>query len=145
MESESSCPCSQEPATGLCVEPDDSGPHRPSNFFKIHFNIIIPPVPMSYKNYSFYRLSNTVYAFLICCVYFKLVAGLRIRIANLVFKLLTCLLYIIRVISDLDPTYSTWWVTLTTMLFQQRSADRCDVLWIAVYTLTFCSIHVNGQ
>lgn len=34
--------------------------------------------------------------------------GLRIRIANLFFKLLTCFLYIFRVIADLDPTYATW-------------------------------------
>ncbi|XP_017774282.1 PREDICTED: potassium channel subfamily T member 2 [Nicrophorus vespilloides] len=32
---------------------------------------------------------------------------LRIRIANLFFKLLTCVLYIIRVITDLNPTYAT--------------------------------------
>lgn len=36
--------------------------------------------------------------------------GLRIRIANLFFKLLTCVLYIIRVVTDLDPTFATWWV-----------------------------------
>ncbi|XP_069705257.1 potassium channel subfamily T member 2 isoform X2 [Periplaneta americana] len=34
-------------------------------------------------------------------------SSLRIRIANLVFKLLTCLLYIIRVVTDLDPTFAT--------------------------------------
>ncbi|KAL1518385.1 hypothetical protein ABEB36_002016 [Hypothenemus hampei] len=33
-------------------------------------------------------------------------SSLRIRIANLFLKLLTCALYIIRVISDLDPTYA---------------------------------------
>lgn len=36
------------------------------------------------------------------------ITGLRIRIANLVIKLLTCVLYIIRVITDLEPTYATW-------------------------------------
>ncbi|KAI5701307.1 hypothetical protein M8J75_008199 [Diaphorina citri] len=34
-------------------------------------------------------------------------SSLRIRIANLVFKLVTCFLYIIRVIMDQDPTYAT--------------------------------------
>lgn len=38
----------------------------------------------------------------------SLVLGLRIRIANLFFKLLTCALYIIRVVGDLDPTFSHW-------------------------------------
>ncbi|KAK7583793.1 hypothetical protein V9T40_004756 [Parthenolecanium corni] len=33
--------------------------------------------------------------------------GLRIRIANLLFKLLTCFLYILRVITDRDPTFAT--------------------------------------
>lgn len=35
-------------------------------------------------------------------------SGLRIRIANLFFKLLTCVLYIIRVVTDLDPTFAHW-------------------------------------
>lgn len=39
---------------------------------------------------------------------FLFVSGLRIRIANLLFKLLTCVLYIFRVITDLDPTYAAW-------------------------------------
>ncbi|XP_065161092.1 potassium channel subfamily T member 2 isoform X4 [Atheta coriaria] len=34
-------------------------------------------------------------------------SSLRIRIANLIFKLVTCVLYIIRVVTDLDPTYAT--------------------------------------
>ncbi|XP_055529623.1 potassium channel subfamily T member 2 isoform X12 [Wyeomyia smithii] len=34
-------------------------------------------------------------------------SSLRIRIANLLFKLLTCILYIFRVVSDLDPTFAT--------------------------------------
>lgn len=36
--------------------------------------------------------------------------GLRIRVANLFFKLLTCFLYIFRVITDSVPTFATWWV-----------------------------------
>jgi hypothetical protein len=32
MESEGSLPCSQEPATGLYPEPDDSSPHPPTLF-----------------------------------------------------------------------------------------------------------------
>ncbi|CAG2057375.1 unnamed protein product [Timema podura] len=44
--------------------------------------------------------------------------GLRIRIANLVFKLLTCLLYIGRVCSDNDPIKAAWSLSafLTTNL-----------------------------
>ncbi|XP_049542040.1 potassium channel subfamily T member 2 isoform X8 [Anopheles darlingi] len=34
-------------------------------------------------------------------------SSLRIRIANLFFKLLTCVLYIFRVVTDLNPTYAT--------------------------------------
>lgn len=34
--------------------------------------------------------------------------GLRIRIFNLLIKLLTCLLYVGRVIFDNDPTQATW-------------------------------------
>ncbi|XP_045465184.1 potassium channel subfamily T member 2 isoform X3 [Harmonia axyridis] len=33
-------------------------------------------------------------------------SSLRIRIANLLFKLLTCILYMLRVVTDLDPTYA---------------------------------------
>lgn len=36
------------------------------------------------------------------------VSGLRIRLANLFFKLLTCFLYIFRVITDNDPTFAAW-------------------------------------
>jgi hypothetical protein len=40
MEPEASLPCSQEPATGPCREPDESSSHS-SYFFKINFNIIL--------------------------------------------------------------------------------------------------------
>jgi hypothetical protein len=32
MEQESSLPCSQQLATGLCSEPDESSPHNPTLF-----------------------------------------------------------------------------------------------------------------
>ena len=38
----------------------------------------------------------------------RLFPGLRIRIVDLVFKLLTCVLYIGRVVTDLDPIYAAW-------------------------------------
>lgn len=41
----------------------------------------------------------------------SIISGLRIRIANLFFKLLTCVLYIVRVITDLDPTFAKWYVS----------------------------------
>ena len=34
-------PCSQQPATCLCPEPDESSPRIPSYFFNIYFNIIL--------------------------------------------------------------------------------------------------------
>jgi hypothetical protein len=42
MTPEGSLPCSQEPIIALCHDPDESSPHSPSYFFKIHFNIILP-------------------------------------------------------------------------------------------------------
>jgi len=41
MEPEGSLPCSQQPATGLYLEPDASTPHPPPCFPKIGSNIII--------------------------------------------------------------------------------------------------------
>jgi hypothetical protein len=41
MESENLLPCSQQPATGPYFETGESSPHLPSQFLKIHFNIII--------------------------------------------------------------------------------------------------------
>lgn len=35
-------------------------------------------------------------------------SSLRIRIARFVLKLLTCILYIVRVVLDKDPTEATW-------------------------------------
>jgi hypothetical protein len=37
---EGSLPCSQEPATGSCPEPDESSPYSPILFFRINFNIV---------------------------------------------------------------------------------------------------------
>jgi hypothetical protein len=42
MESEVTLPRSQEPTTGLYAEADESSPHFPLCFFKIHFHIIFP-------------------------------------------------------------------------------------------------------
>jgi hypothetical protein len=42
MEPEGSLPCSQDPATGVKPEPDESSPHLPTLFSKIHSNIILP-------------------------------------------------------------------------------------------------------
>jgi hypothetical protein len=47
MGPEGSLPCSQEPATGSCPEPDASSPHFPTLFPKIHSNIIFPSTPRS--------------------------------------------------------------------------------------------------
>jgi hypothetical protein len=40
MEPEGSLLCSEEPATGIYPEPDESSPCLPSYFSEIHFNII---------------------------------------------------------------------------------------------------------
>jgi len=53
-------------------------------------------------------ISDVSYVRALSVCVFSFVPGLRIRIANLVFKLLSCLLYITRVATDIDPTYTTW-------------------------------------
>lgn len=50
------------------------------------------------------------------CWSVRVFAGLRIRIANLFFKLLTCFLYILRVVMDNDPIYATWSVFITVIV-----------------------------
>ncbi|XP_037044473.1 potassium channel subfamily T member 2 isoform X7 [Bradysia coprophila] len=71
-------------------------------------------------------------------------SSLRIRIANLFFKLLTCFLYIFRVIADLDPTFATCFgctvgnkteffesATLTEEEFQENPIINWDaILWV---------------
>jgi hypothetical protein len=46
MEPESSWPCSEEPATCPCPEPDQSSPCYPI-LFPIYFNILLPSTPRS--------------------------------------------------------------------------------------------------
>ncbi|XP_055311132.1 potassium channel subfamily T member 2 isoform X3 [Sitodiplosis mosellana] len=68
-------------------------------------------------------------------------SSLRIRIANLFFKLLTCVLYIIRVVTDLDPTFAHCFgctpgnkteflesATLTEEEFQERPIINWDAI-----------------
>ncbi|XP_044732316.1 potassium channel subfamily T member 2 [Chrysoperla carnea] len=71
-------------------------------------------------------------------------SSLRIRIANLLFKLLTCFLYIFRVITDLDPTFAACWgctpgnkteymisANLTEEEFQENPIINWDaILWV---------------
>jgi hypothetical protein len=47
MESEVSLPCSQEPATGSYPELDESSPHLPTLFSKIHSNGIFQSLSIS--------------------------------------------------------------------------------------------------
>ncbi|XP_049803720.1 potassium channel subfamily T member 2 [Schistocerca nitens] len=71
-------------------------------------------------------------------------SSLRIRIANLVFKLLTCMLYIVRVITDNDPTHASCYgcppgnnseymrsSNLTDEEFQENPVINWDaILWV---------------
>ncbi|XP_050055590.1 potassium channel subfamily T member 2 isoform X3 [Aphis gossypii] len=71
-------------------------------------------------------------------------SSLRIRIANLFFKLLTCVLYIVRVVLDQDPTSATcygckmgnkteflWSRNLTDEAFQARPIINWDAIqWV---------------
>ncbi|XP_053976941.1 potassium channel subfamily T member 2 isoform X9 [Hylaeus anthracinus] len=71
-------------------------------------------------------------------------SSLRIRLANLFFKLLTCFLYIFRVITDNDPTYATCYgctpgnkteflasQNLTEEEFQEHPTINWDaILWV---------------
>ncbi|XP_076263119.1 slowpoke 2 isoform X3 [Rhynchophorus ferrugineus] len=71
-------------------------------------------------------------------------SSLRIRIANLFLKLLSCVLYIIRVITDCDPTYATCYgcvpsnkteyilsANLTEEKFQENPIINWDaILWV---------------
>jgi hypothetical protein len=45
MEPTGSLPCSQEPATSPCSEPDEFRPHLRTYFLKIHSNIVLPGFP----------------------------------------------------------------------------------------------------
>jgi hypothetical protein len=49
MEPEGSSPCTQEPATCLYPDPDQSSLRPPPNLSKIDFNIIHPSAPGSSK------------------------------------------------------------------------------------------------
>ncbi|XP_044270545.1 potassium channel subfamily T member 2 isoform X2 [Tribolium madens] len=71
-------------------------------------------------------------------------SSLRIRIANLFLKLLSCILYIIRVVTDLDPTYAACYgctpgdkseyiisANLTEEKFQENPIINWDaILWV---------------
>jgi hypothetical protein len=64
MELEGSLPCTQQPATGLYLEPDDPVHTFPFYFPKIHSDITLPSTPRSYEWCLPFRLSNNIfYAF----------------------------------------------------------------------------------
>jgi len=58
METESSLPCSQEPATGSYLQSDASNPHLPPYFPKIHCNIIISSMSRFLEWSLPFRFSN---------------------------------------------------------------------------------------
>jgi hypothetical protein len=62
MEPKWSLSCSQKPATCHYAQPDKSSPKHPIICPKIHFNVILPPIPRSSKlttHKSSARLSST--------------------------------------------------------------------------------------
>jgi len=59
MEPEGSLPHLQQPTTCPYSEPDQSILSAPSHFLKIHFNIILPSTPGSFKWVSFPQVSPT--------------------------------------------------------------------------------------
>lgn len=81
-----------------------------SVFLSFHFPFFIFAAPLRFRlrcdAWIFVTLLGHIYIFILLTAE----KGLRIRIANLFFKLLTCVLYIIRVVTDLDPTFAHWWV-----------------------------------
>ncbi|XP_031341007.1 potassium channel subfamily T member 1-like [Photinus pyralis] len=82
-------------------------------------------------------------------------SSLRIRIANLFLKLLSCLLYIIRVITDQNPTYATCYgctpgnkteyillENLTEEQFQENPIINWDAIWWVNRPLVLWSVQV---
>jgi hypothetical protein len=62
MEPEGSLPCSQQRATGPCLEPDESSPHLRLYFSNIRFILCTPSTPSLFHLGS---LAAILYAFLV--------------------------------------------------------------------------------
>jgi hypothetical protein len=88
MQPESSSPCSQEPATGPCSEPDQSSPepYRLPYSFEIQLNTVLPSTTRSRKWSLPFRLSDK-------------------RITGLHFLSLPCMLHALPISSELAVTW----------------------------------------
>jgi hypothetical protein len=67
------------PHHGCCPEGDESNPHTPTHFFKMHFNIILPCAPRSFKwSLPFRFFGQALYAFFISCTLHAICSAHRI-------------------------------------------------------------------
>ena len=88
------------------------------------------PWPMN-ELFKFY-LSFDLYSW-------PLISGLRIRIFNLVIKLLTCVLYVVRVCLDDLCHDKIWWVWPSTLTFNLHIQLVGLQLHLFIWPLTFVS------
>ena len=58
--------------------------------------------------------------------------GLQIRIIKTSLKLLTCLLYVTRVVLDPGPLYANWWVRIYALIWSGHASLQCFYVKLGV-------------